>query len=72
MMLKPTLTCMQQPPRDFLFTAGGSDKIKVKDQNVQTNTLETKDHNTQTEIVQINDQQVLAESTTQQQGSKTT
>jgi len=45
--------------------------MEVKDQNVQTNTLEMKDHNTQTEIVQIKDQQVQAESTTQQQGSKT-
>ena len=46
--------------------------MEVKDQNVQTNTLEMKDQNTQTEIVQINDQPVQAESTTQQQGSKTT
>ena len=45
--------------------------MEVKDQNVQTNTLEMKDHNTQTEIVQINDQPVQAESTTQQQGIKT-
>ena len=45
--------------------------MEVKDQNVQTNTLEMKDHNTQTEIVQIKDQQVQAESTTQQQGIKT-
>ena len=44
--------------------------MEVKDQNVQTNTLEMKDHNTQTEIVQIKDQQVQAESTTQQQGIK--
>ena len=45
--------------------------MEVKDQNVQTNTLEMKDHNTQTEIMQIKDQQVQAESTTQQQGIKT-
>ena len=45
--------------------------MEVKDQNVQTNTLEMKDQNTQTEIVQINDQPVQAESTTQQQGIKT-
>ena len=70
--MKPTLTWLQQLPWDFLFTAGGSDKMEVKDQNVQTNTLEMKDQNTQTEIVQINDQQVQAESTTQQQGIKTT
>ena len=44
--------------------------MEVKDQNVQTNTLEMKDQNTQTEIVQINDQQVQAESATQQQGIK--
>ena len=55
----------------FLVPLGGSDKMEVKDQNVQTNTLEMKDQNTQTEIVQINDQPVQAESTTQQQGSKT-
>ena len=55
-----------------MFTAGSSDKMEVKDQNVQTNTLEMKDQNTQTEIVQINDQPVQAKSTTQQQGSKTT
>ena len=60
---------MQQLPWDFLFTAGVSDKMKVKDQNVQTNSLEMKNHNTQTEIVQINDEQMQAESTTQQQGS---
>ena len=46
--------------------------MEVKDQNVQTNSLEMKDQNTQTEIVQINDQPVQAESTTQQQGIKTT
>ena len=46
--------------------------MDVKDQNVQTNTLEMKDHNSQTEMVQIKDQQVQAESTTQQQGIKTT
>ena len=62
---------MKQLPWDFFFAAGGSDKMEVKDQNVQTNTLEMKDHNTQTEIVQIKDQQVQAESTTQQQGSTT-
>ena len=45
--------------------------MEVKDQNVQTNSLEMKDHNTQTEIVQIKDQQVQAESATQQQGIKT-
>ena len=45
--------------------------MEVKDQNVQTNTLEMKDQNTQTEIVQINDQPVQAESMTQQQGIKT-
>ena len=71
MMLKPTLTCMQQLSWDFLFTPGGSDKMEVKDQNVQTNPLEMKDQNTQTEIVQINDQPVQAESMTQQQGIKT-
>ena len=70
-MLKPTLTCTKQPPWDFLFTAGGSDKMELKDKKVQTNTLQTKDQNTQTEIVQIKDQQVQAESTTQQQGIKT-
>ena len=70
-MLKPALTWVQQLPWDFLFTAGGSDKMEVKDQNVQTNTLEMKDQNTQTEIVQIKNQQVQAESTTQQQGVKT-
>ena len=63
---------MKQPSWDFLFTAGGSDKMEVKDQNVQTNSLEMKDHNTQTEIVQINDQQMQTESATQQQGIKTT
>ena len=62
---------MQQLPWDFLFTAGGSDKMEVKDQNVQTNTLEMKDHNTQTEIVQIKDQQVQAESMTQHHSIKT-
>ena len=46
--------------------------MEVKDQKVQTNTLEMKDHSTQTEIVQIKDQQVQAESATQQQGIKTT
>ena len=46
--------------------------MKVKDQNVQTNTLEMKDQKTHTEIVQIKDQQVQAESMTQQQGIKTT
>ena len=46
--------------------------MEVKDHNVQTNTLERKDHNTPTEIVQITDQPVQAESTTQQQGIKTT
>ena len=45
--------------------------MKVKDQNVQKNTLEMKEQNTQTEIVQIKDQQVQAKSTTQQQGIKT-
>ena len=45
--------------------------MEVKEQNVQTNSLEMKDHNTQTEIVQIKDQQVQAESATQQQGIKT-
>ena len=45
--------------------------MEVKDQNVQTNSLEMKDQNTQTEIVQIKNQQVQAESTTQQQGIKT-
>ena len=45
--------------------------MEVKDQNVQTNTLEMKDQNTQTEIVQINDKPVQAESMTQQQGIKT-
>ena len=45
--------------------------MEVKDQNVQTNTIEMKDQNTQTEIVQINDQPVQAECTTQQQGIKT-
>ena len=38
--------------------------MEVKDQNVQTNTLEMKGQNTQTEIVK--DQQVQAESTAQQ------
>ena len=42
--------------------------MEVKDQNVQTNSLEMKEQNTQTAIVQIKDQQVQAESTTQQQG----
>ena len=60
-----------QPSWDFLFTAGDSDKMEMKDQNVQTNTLEMKDHNTQTEIVQIKDQQMQEESITQQQGIKT-
>ena len=46
--------------------------MEVKDQNVQTNSLEMKDQNTQTEIVQIKDQQMQTESTTQQQGTKTT
>ena len=55
----------------FLVPLGGSDKMEVKDQNVQTNSLEMKDHNTQTEIVQINDQPVQVESITQQQGIKT-
>ena len=54
-----------------MFTAGGSDKMEVKDHNVQTNSLEMKDHNTQTEIVQTNDQPVQAESATQQQGIET-
>ena len=44
--------------------------MELKDEKVQTNTLETKDQSTQTEIVQIKDQQVQAESTTQQQGIK--
>ena len=52
-----------------MFTAVGSDKMEVNDQNVQTNSLEMKHQNTQTEIVQIDDQPVQAESTTQQQGS---
>ena len=45
--------------------------MEVKDQNVQTNSLQMKDQNTQTEIVQIKDKQVQADSTTQQQGIKT-
>ena len=51
-----------------MFTTGDLDKMVVKDQNVQTNTLEMKDQSTQTEIVQVKDQQVQAESTAQQQG----
>ena len=46
--------------------------MDVKDQNVQTNTLEMKDQNKQTGIVQIKDQQMQEECTTQQQGIKTT
>ena len=55
----------------FLVPLGGSDKMEVKDQNVQTNTSEMKDQNTQTEIVQIKDEQMQEECTTQQQGIKT-
>ena len=51
-----------------LFTTGGSDKMEVKDQNTQTNTLEMKDQKIQTKFVQVKNQQVQAESTTQQQG----
>ena len=45
--------------------------MEVKDEKVQTNTLQTKDQNTQMETVQIKDQPLQAESTTQQQGIKT-
>ena len=61
-------TYKQHPPWDSLFTAGDSDKMEVKDQNVQTNTSEMKDQNTQTKLVQVKDQQVQAERTAQQQG----
>ena len=44
----------------YYFTAASSDGVEMKEQN------------TQTEIVQIKDQQMQAESTTQQQGIKTT
>ena len=63
-----TYTYKQHPHWDSLYTAGGSDKMEVKDQNVQTNTLEMKDQKIQTKFVQVKNQQVQAESTTQQQG----
>ena len=63
-----TYTYKQYPPWGSFFTAGGSDKVGVKHQNVQTNTLEMKDQKTQTKVVQVKDQQVQAEGTTQQQG----
>ena len=48
-----------------------ADKVEVKNQNVQTKSLEMKPPNTQTKIVQIKDQQVQAESTEQLQGIMT-
>ena len=49
------------------FTTVGCDKVEVRHDNEEAD-IQSKDQNMQTEIVQIKDQQVQAESTTQQQG----